>query len=115
MLKTITMSWSRFELPISIGIEKEKIENRIIDKNAFNDGYAAAFTEIALTVDIMNTEAILLSDYTEDKQETTNNSVDYIALKPWASIVIPRNKQITALNRIMACGTSGDLLMIAAR
>ena len=110
MLKTITMSWSRFELPISIGIEKEKIENRIIDKNAFNDGYAAAFTEIALTADIMNTEAIL-----EDKQETTNNSVDYIALKPWASIVIPRNKQITALNRIMACGTSGDLLMIAAR
>lgn len=115
MLKTITMSGSRFELPIDIGIEKEKIENRIIDKNAFNDWYAAAFTEIALTADIMNTEAILISDYTEDKQETSSNSVDYIALKPWASIVIPRNRQITALNRLMACGTDGDLLMIAAR
>ena len=115
MLKTITMSGSRFELPIDIGIEKEKIENRIIDKNAFNDWYAAAFSEIALTADIMNEEAILLSDYTADHQETTVNSVDYIALKPWASIVIPRNRQITALNRIMACGTEGDLLMIAAR
>lgn len=115
MLKTITMNWSRFELPIDIGIEKEKIENRIIEKNAFNDWYASAYNEIALTADIMNTEAILISDYTSDKQEVTSTTVDYIALKPGASIVIPWNKQITALNRIMACGTDGDLLMIAAR
>lgn len=109
------MNWSWFELPIDIGIEKEKIENRIIEKNAFNDGYASAYNEIALTADIMNTEAILISDYTSDKQEVTSTTVDYIALKPGASIVIPWNKQITALNRIMACGTDGDLLMIAAR
>ena len=109
------MNWSWFELPIDIGIEKEKIENRIIEKNAFNDGYASAYNEIALTADIMNTEAILISDYTSDKQEVTNNSVDYIALKPWASIVIPWNRQIQALNRLLACGTDGDLLMIAAR
>jgi len=115
MLKTITMNGSRMELPIDIWIEKEKIENRIIDKNAFNDGYASAYDEIALTTDIMNTEAILISDYTSDKQEITNSSVDYIALKPWASMVIPRNHQIQALNRIMACGTAWDLLMIAAR
>lgn len=115
MLKTITMNGSRFELPIDIGIEKEKIENRIIDKNAFNDWYASAFNEIALTADIMNTDAILLSDYTSDKQEITSSSVDYIALKPWASVVIPRNHQIQALNRIMACGTEWDLLMIACR
>ena len=103
------------ELPIDIWIEKEKIKNRITDKNAFVDWYASAFTEIALTSDIMNTEAILISDYTEENQEVTNTTVDYIALKPGASIVIPWNKQITALNRIMACGTDGDLLMIAAR
>lgn len=109
------MNGSRFELPIDIGIEKEKIENRIQERNAYEDGYASAFNEIALTADIMNEEAILISDYTEDKQETTQNSVDYIALKPGASIVIPWNMQITALNRIMACGTDGDLLMIAAR
>lgn len=115
MLKTITMSGSRFELPIDIWIEKEKIENRIIDKNAFNDWYAAAFNEIALTADIMNEEAILISDYTADKQTITPTSVDYIALKPGASIVIPRNRQITALNRILACWTDWDLLMIAAR
>lgn len=109
------MNGSRFELPIDIWIEKEKIENRIQDRNAYEDWFASAFTEIALTADIMNIEAILLSDYTADHQDTTVNSVDYIALKPGASIVIPRNRQITALNRIMACGTSGDLLMIAAR
>lgn len=115
MLKTITMNGSRFELPIDIWIEKEKIENRIIDRNAFNDGYASAYNEIALTADIMNEEAILISDYTEDKQVVTSNSVDYIALKPGASIVIPWNRQIQALNRLLACWTSGDLLMIAAR
>lgn len=109
------MNWSWFELPVDIGIEKDKIENRIIEKNAFNDGYASAYNEIALTADIMNIEAILISDYTSDKQEVTNNSVDYIALKPWASIVIPWNHQIQALNRLLACGTDGDLLMIAAR
>lgn len=115
MLKTITMNGSRMELPIDIWIEKEKIANRINDKNRYDDWYAAAFTEIALTTDIMNTEAILISDYTEDQQEITDTIVDYIALKPGASIVIPWNRQITALNRIMACGTEGDLLMIAAR
>jgi hypothetical protein len=30
----------------------------------------------------MNTEAILISDYTSDKQEVTSTTVDYIALKP---------------------------------
>lgn len=115
MLKTITMNGSWFELPIDIGIEKEKIENRIQDTQTLIDWYGSAFNEIALTADIMNTEAILLSDYTADKQQITQNSVDYIALKPGATVVIPRNRQITALNRIMACWTDGDLLMIAAR
>jgi hypothetical protein len=57
----------------------------------------------------------LISDYTESKQETTSTSVDYIALEPKWMLVLPRNREIAALNRPMVMWQSGDILKIVAR
>lgn len=115
MIKTVIMTGSRIELPIDAGIEKEKISDRITEKNRVNDGYGAMYDSIAITADYENSSAVLISDYTEWKQEVTSTSADYIELNPGGQLVIPRNREIQALNRPMVCWTNGDVLKIVAR
>jgi hypothetical protein len=40
------------------------------------------YNELCITASEDNTGPVLISDYTESKQETTSTSVDYIALEP---------------------------------
>lgn len=115
MIKTVIMTGSRIELPIDAGIEKEKISDRITEKNRITDWYGALYDSIAITADVENASAVLISDYTEWKQEVTTAWADYIELNPWGQLVLPWNREIQALNRPMVCWTNGDVLKIIAR
>lgn len=68
MIATFVMNGDRIELPIQSGIEKQKIADRITDKNSVLDGFGALYDSICLTADEDNQKAILVSDYTEDNQ-----------------------------------------------
>lgn len=115
MIKTIVMTGWRQELPISDGIEKDKITNRIIEVNAYEDGYAAKYDELCLSADEDNYEWIEISDYTPDKQINWYGIADFIELKPRWTLILPRNRQIAALNRPMVKWHRWDLLRIVVR
>lgn len=115
MIKTFVMSWNRQELPITDWIEKDKISNRIIEANKYVDWYAWKYDEICITADEDNIEWVMVSDYTEDKQSHVMWMSDFIELKPRWMLVLPRNRQITALNRPLVKGHKGDIIRIVVR
>lgn len=115
MIKTVVMTWNRQELPIYDWIDKTKISNRIIEVNAYDDGYAAKYDEIAISADEDNLEWVEISDYTVDKQTFEYWVADFIELKPRWTLILPRNRQIAALNRPMVKWHRGDLLRIVVR
>ena len=115
MIKTVVMSWDRQELPIDDGIEKNKIANRIIEVNKYTDGYAACYDEISISADEDNLEWIEVSDYTIENQINQGWVADFIELKPRWTLVLPRNRQISALNRPLVKGHKWDLLRIVVR
>lgn len=119
MIKTVIMSWNRQMLPINDGIEKIKIENsniqRITEPNRFDNWYAAKYDEISISADEDNIEWILISDYTENQQVNEAGVADWIELKPRWTLILPRNKQIAALNRPFAKGHKWDMLRIVVR
>ena len=115
MLKTVVMTGEWIELPIDLGIEKEKISNRITEKDHVVDGFWAMYDSLCITADSENAEAILVSDYTEDKQTTSGGVADYIELFPCGELQLPRNRQVQAFNRPMVMGQAWDVLKIVAR
>lgn len=115
MMMTIVMTWDRQELPIDIGIEKRKIENRISEKNQISDSYGAMYDSLALTADTDNEEPILVSDYDEEHQENTEAKTDFIAINPAGELLLPWNREITALNRPFVMWQAGDVLKVVAR
>ena len=115
MIKTVVMTWYRQTLPIFDGIQKNKISNRIIETNEYLDWYASKYDEICLSADEDNIEWIMVSDYTEDKQINEWWVADWIELKPRWTLVLPRNKQITALNKPIVKWHRWDLLRIVVR
>lgn len=115
MIKTVVMTWDRQELPIDDWIGKNKIANRIIEVNKYTDWYAACYDEISISADEDNLEWIEVSDYTIENQINQGWVADFIELKPRWTLVLPRNRQISALNRPLVKGHRWDLLRIVVR
>lgn len=115
MMMTIVMTGERQELPINIGIDKAKIENRISEKNQITNSYGAMYNSLAITADIDNAEPILVSDYDEEHQENTESKTDFIELNPAWELLLPWNREITALNKPFVLGQAWDVLKIVAR
>lgn len=115
MIKTVVMTWDRQQLPIYDGIDKSKIQNRIIEVNKYDDWYAACYDEISISADEDNLEWIEVSDYTIENQVNEAWVADFIELKPRWTLVLPRNRQISALNRPLVKGHRWDLLRIVVR
>ena len=51
MIATFVMTGERIELPIDLGIEKQKIEDRITEKNAVVNGFGALYDSLCITAD----------------------------------------------------------------
>ena len=115
MIKTVVMTWHWQVLPIQDGIDKDKIQNRIIEINKYDDWYAAKYDEISISADEDNLEWIEVSDYTIENQTNQWWVADFIELKPRWTLVLPRNRQISALNRPLVKGHKWDLLRIVVR
>lgn len=103
------------ELPIDIGIEKEKIEDRIIDKERYTDWFAALYDSLCITADEDNAWPVLISDYTESNQTNNGTRADFIELNPKGEIQLPRSRSIQALNRPMVQGATWDVIKVVAR
>lgn len=103
------------ELPIDIGIEKEKIEDRIIDKERYTDWFAALYDSLCITADEDNAGPVLISDYTESNQTNDGTRADFIELNPKGEIQLPRSRSIQALNRPMVQGATWDVIKVVAR
>ena len=90
MLKTFVMTGDRFELPIDIGIDKEKIESRIQEKdNWINNWFGWMYDSLCITADMDNAQPVLVSDYPEDKQVNDWSVADFIELQPSWEIHLP--------------------------
>ena len=115
MIKTVIMTGSWQELPVDIWTEITKLSDRYTPNDQITDSFGALYDSLAITASEDNVWSILVSDYTASNQETSGNVVDYIELAPKAEMVLPRNKQLQALNRPMVMWQSGDILKIVAR
>jgi hypothetical protein len=110
------MTWDRMELPIDLGIEKSKIEDRINEKdNRVTNSYWSMYDSLCITADMDNAQPVLVSDYPEEKQVNNWSSVDYIELQPSWEIHLPWNREIQALNRPYVMWASGDVIKVVAR
>lgn len=109
------MNWSRMELPIDLWIEKEKIEDRIIDKERYSDWYAALYDSLCITADEDNAGPVLISDYTESNQTNDWTRADFIELNPKWELMLPWSRSIQALNRPMVQGAAWDVIKVIAR
>lgn len=116
MLKTFVMTGDRFELPIDIGIDKDKIESRIQEKdNWINNWYGWMYDSLCITADMDNAQPVLVSDYPEDKQVNDWSVADFIELQPSWEIHLPRNREVWALNRPFVMWAEGDVIKVVAR
>jgi len=115
MIRTEVMTWSRKEIVVNAGTEIEKISDRITAKHSCTDGYGAIFEGICISCPSENLDSVFVSDYTEAKQDNTEDHTDFIELKPWGTIVLPRNREIQALNQPLLMGVAGDVVSIIAR
>ncbi len=116
MLKTFVMTGDRLELPIDIGIDKEKIESRIQEKdNWINNWYGWMYDSLCITADMDNAQPVLVSDYPEDKQVNDWSVADFIELQPSWEIHLPWNREVWALNRPFVMWAEGDVIKVVAR
>ena len=115
MLATIVMTGEWQELPIDLGIEKEKLADRITEKTGAVDGFGALYDSLCITASEDNVEAVIISDYTENNQTNDWTRADFIELRPKARLELPWSKQVQALNRPMVLWNRWDVLRIVAR
>ena len=115
MIATFVMTGERIELPIDLGIERQKIEDRITEKNAVVDGFGALYDSLCITADQDNQWPILVSDYTEDNQTNDGNRADFIELQPSGELHLPWNRMVQALNRPFVMWEAGDVIKVVAR
>lgn len=109
------MTWNWQELPIDIGIEKRKLENRIQSNDKLADWFWALYDSLCLTASEDNVGTILVSDYTDENQTNDWTQADWVELWPKGRIELPWSKQVQALNRPMVLWTAGDILKVVAR
>jgi hypothetical protein len=115
MIATFVMDWTWIELPIDLWIERQKILDRIDTNDKLSDGFWAMFDSLCITADEDNGSSILVSDYTEENQVNDWTRADFIELNPSAELHLPRNRQVSALNRPFVMGQAGDVVKVVAR
>lgn len=115
MIATIVMTWDWQELPIDIGIERQKLANRMTANDKAVDWYWALYDSLCLTASEDNVGTILVSDYTDENQTNDWTQADWVELWPKGRIELPRSKQVQALNRPMVMWTAWDILKVVAR
>ena len=109
----MTGEWQ--ELPIDIGIERAKLEDRITAGDKLVDGFWALYDSICITADQDNGGSILVSDYSEENQVNDGNVADFITLNPSGELHLPWNRQVQALNRPYVMGQAWDVIKVVAR
>lgn len=109
------MTWDWIELPIDIGIEKAKLSDRITSWDKVTDSFWALFDSLCITADEDNGSSILVSDYSEDKQENDGTRADFIELNPSGELHLPWNRQVWALNRPFVMWQAWDVIKVVAR
>ena len=115
MIATFVMTGEWIELPIEIGIEKEKLSDRITSWDKVTDSFWALYDSICITADEDNASSVLVSDYTESNQESGWNRADWIELNPSAELHLPWNRQVQALNRPFVMWQEWDVIKVVAR
>ena len=111
----MVMNWQWQEVPVSAGIDEQKMADRIQEKNGVTDGFGALYNSICITADGDNADCILISDYTEDNQTNDGNIADFIAMKPEGRINLPWNNKVSALNRPLVKWQAGDVITVVTR
>lgn len=115
MIATFVMTWDWFELPIDIGIEKQKLSDRMTQWDKSTDSFWAMFDSLCITADKDNAEAILVSDYTDQNQVNDWTRADFIEIYPSWELHLPRNRQVQALNRPLVMWQAWDVIKVVAR
>lgn len=115
MIATFVMTGDRIELPIDLWIEKEKIQDRITEKNAVVDGFGALYNSLCITADMDNQWPVLISDYTEENQTNDGTRADFIELQPSGELHLPWNRMVQAFNRPFVMWEAGDVIKVVAR
>lgn len=115
MIATIVMTWEWQELPIDLGTEVSKLQDRITAWDKITNSYWALYDGLCITAWEDNAGTVLVSDYTEANQENDGTKADFIELAPKGRIELPRNRQLQALNRPMVMGQAWDVLKVVAR
>ena len=115
MIATFVMTWSWIELPIDIGIEKEKLSDRITANDHVTNSFWALFDSLCITADEDNQGSVLVSDYSEQNQVNDGTRADFIELNPSAELHLPRNREVQALNRPFVMGQAWDVIKVVAR
>lgn len=115
MIATIVMTWEWQELPIDLWIEKQKLANRITEKNAVTDSFGSMYNSLCITASEDNVWVVLVSDYTDENQTNDGTHADWVELGPKWRIELPWSKSVQALNRPMVMWTAGDILKVVAR
>ena len=115
MIATFVMDWTWIELPIDLGIEREKLLDRIDTNDKITDSFGALYDSLCITADEDNGWSILVSDYTDENQVKEGNRVDFIELNPSSELHLPRNRQVQALNRPLVMGQAWDVIKVVAR
>ena len=109
------MTWDWQELPIDIGIEKQKLADRITANDHITDSFWALYDSLCITADQDNAGSILVSDYSEENQVNDGTVADFIELNPCGELILPWNRQVQALNRPFVMGQAWDILKVVAR
>lgn len=110
------MTWEWMELPIDLGVDKEKIKDRISEKDNWStNSYGSMYDSLCITADQDNAQPVLISDYSEENQENADWVADFIELNPKGRLELPWNKQLQALNRPMVMGQAWDIVKVVAR
>lgn len=109
------MTWEWIELPIDIGIEKEKLSDRMTPWDKSTNSFWALYDSLCITADEDNASSILVSDYSEDKQENDWTRADFIELNPSGELHLSWNRQVQALNRPFVMWQAWDVIKVVAR
>ncbi len=115
MIATFVMTGEWIELPMDIGIEREKLSDRIQSWDKLTDSFWALYDSLCITADEDNASSVLVSDYTEENQVNDGTRADFIELNPSAELHLPWNRQVQALNRPFVMWQAGDVIKVVAR
>lgn len=109
------MTWEWQELPIDIGIERQKLADRLTPWDRSTNSFWALYDSLCITADKDNAEAILVSDYTEAHQVNNGTMADFIEIYPSGELHLPRNREVQALNRPLVMWQAWDVIKVVAR